>query len=111
MGTIGFILCPEMKTPLDLAIDAAADPDAGRSGAQVLADACGVSRQFINKMRRQWRDGGGPPRAMREHAPAIEQACRGTVQADALFPAVEWIRDSAGRIVEYRVPVPQGRAA
>lgn len=100
-----------MKTPLDLAIDAAADPDSGRNGVQVVADACGVTRQFINKMQRQWRDAGLPPRAMRDHAPAIERACRGAVQADALFPAVEWVRDGDGRIVEYRVPVTQGRAA
>lgn len=94
-----------MNTPLDRAIAAAGTIQGGLTGIAIIAAACGTSRQFIHKMRRIWRDTGAPPRAMREHAPAIELACGGTVRADELCPDVTWERDGAGVIVRYSVPV------
>lgn len=77
------------------------------TGIAIIATACGTSRQFIHKMRRIWRTTGAPPRAMREHAPAIEAACGGAVRADELCPDVYWERDADGVIVRYSVPVGQ----
>lgn len=100
------------KTPLDLAIDAASALEGVDSGISHIAKACGTSRQFVNKMRRQWRDSGVAPRALREHAPGIERALAGQVTADELCPDVVWHRDAEGRITHYAVPVQlEGRHA
>lgn len=95
------------KTPLDRAIDAAAALEGVASGISHIAQACGTSRQFVNKMRRQWRETGIAPRALREHAPAIERALRGQMTADELCPDVAWHRDAGGAITHYAVPVQQ----
>lgn len=94
-----------MDTPLDQAVRAATGTAGVGNGVAVLAAACGVSKQFVGKMRRQWRARGEPPRALRDHAPAIERACGGAVKAEALYPHVRWERDAVGRIVRYSVPV------
>lgn len=96
---------PVNKTPLDNAIEAAGTLPGVDSGIAHIAQACGTSRQFVNKMRRQWRQSGAPPRALREYAPAIEQALDGLLRADELCPDVAWHRDAAGRITHYAVPV------
>ncbi|MCA0196629.1 MAG: helix-turn-helix domain-containing protein [Proteobacteria bacterium] len=92
-------------TPLDEAIEAAAALPEIDSGIGHIAQACGTSRQFINKMRRQWRSTGVPPRALREYAPAIEHAVHGRVRADDLCPDVAWSRGEDGRVTHYTVPV------
>ena len=101
---------PVKTTTLDLAIDAAAALEGVGSGIGHIAQACGTSRQFINKMRRQWRQTGSPPRALREHAAAIELATAGAVRADDLCPDVTWARDEQGQVTSYAVPV-RGRDA
>jgi DNA-binding transcriptional regulator YdaS (Cro superfamily) len=101
---------PVKTTPLDQAIDAAGAQEGVDSGIGHIAQACGTSRQFINKMRRQWRQAGTPPRALREHAAAIELATSGAVRADDLCPDVTWARDEKGRVTHYAVPV-RGRDA
>jgi|SRR5690606_5998641 len=100
-----------MDTPLDRAIEAANQLQGDQTGIARIAAACGTSKQFINKMRRTCREAGAPPRAMRDHAPAIELACDGAVTADELCPDVVWERDSSGRITHYSVPVKPARAA
>lgn len=103
---------PVKTTPLDQAIDAAAALPGVDSGIGHIAQACGTSRQFINKMRRQWRHGGEPPRALREYAATIEAAVGGVVRADDLYPDVAWSRDQDGRVTHYTVPVQaRGRSA
>jgi len=92
------------KNPLDAAIHAASVLGDG-SGVARIARACGTSTQFIHNMRRQWRLAGRPPRAMRDHAPAIEAACGRAVTVEELMPDVTWRRDSAGAVVGYCVPV------
>lgn len=94
-----------MNTPIERAIAAAADQDSGLSGIARIASACGTSKQFINKMRRDWRLYGRPPRAMRRHAAAIEHACSGAVTVEELCPDVRWERDAAGVVTCYSVPV------
>lgn len=94
-----------MDTPLDRAIAAASELHGNQTGIARIAAACGTSKQFIHKMRRSWRESGAPPRAMRDHAPAIEAACKGAVTADELCPDLMWDRDETGRITSYSVPV------
>lgn len=96
-----------MITPLDSAIAAAARQAPGTSGITRIASACGTSKQFIGKMRRDWRLRGAPPRAMRRHAPAIERACNGAVTVEQLCPDVRWERDAQGGVTCYSVPVTQ----
>ncbi len=96
---------PVDKTPLDIAIEAAATLPGVESGIGHIARVCGTSRQFVNKMRRQWRATGAAPRALREYAPSIEAALGGRVRADDLCPDVAWHRDTDGRITHYAVPV------
>lgn len=91
-----------MHTPLDEAV-AVAETRAEKGGTEYLARACGVSRQFLNRMRREYRDAGAPPRALRDHAPAIEAALGGAVTVEKLFPGVRWLRDEAGAVVGYTV--------
>jgi hypothetical protein len=67
--------------------------------------SCGVTRQFIQKMKRQWHECGSPPRALRDYAAQIEVACGSAVTAEELFPGVEWSRDSSGAVTHYCVPV------
>lgn len=98
-------------TPLDIAIDAAEALHGPGNGLAQVAAACGTSKQFIHKMRRIWRETGSPPRAMRDHAPAIEAACGGAVTVEALCPEVTWDRDESGRVVSYSVPVVSAEAA
>lgn len=105
METIGFKSVPVNTTPLDQAIEAANSLPGVESGIGLIAQACGTSRQFINKMRRQWRAAGEPPRALREHAASIEFALGGRIKADDLYPDVIWSRDASGRITHYIVPV------
>jgi len=100
-----------MDNPLDRAIAAASDPGRRISGLQHVASVCGVKYQFIQKMRRIWRETGQPPAAMLSHAPGIEAACGGAVRADDLYPDVKWERDQVGQIVGYRVPVKPAKAA
>lgn len=92
-------------TPLDNAIAAAGRLNGQGSGISRIASACGTSKQFINKMRRHWRETGQPPRALREHAAAIERACGGAVRAEVLYPAVEFLRDDRGVVIGYTVAV------
>lgn len=98
-------MSPVNKTPLDYAIEAAAALPGVESGIGHIARVCGTSRQFINKMRRQWRSTGTAPRALREYAPIIERALGGRVTADDLCPDVAWYRDKTGLITHYAVPV------
>ena len=91
-------------TPLERAIEAAAAVEDG-SGIARIAAACSVSKQFIHKLRRLWKETGAPPRALRDHAPAIERACGGAVTADELVADVVWHRDARGAIVGYCVAV------
>ncbi len=100
-----------MKTPLDQAIEAANTLQGGLNGISRLATACGVTRQFIQKMRRQWRDKGEPPKALLDYAARIETACGGAVKADALYANVTWHRDANGAITHYSVAVPSAEAA
>lgn len=104
METQSFRIVGMNQTPLDQAIDAAASQNAGK-GIAHLATACGVSKQFIHKMRREWRTRGCPPKAMREYAARIESATSGVVQAEQLCPDVQWVRDTQGAITGYVVPV------
>lgn len=92
-------------TPLDTAIAAAASAPDGRDGIARIAAACGTSKQFIHKMRRHWRETGSPPKALREYAAAIEAATSGIVSVETLYPTVEWLRDGAGKVIGYTVPV------
>lgn len=96
---------PVNTTPLDQAISAAAALPGVDSGIGHIATACGTSRQFINKMRRHWRETGAPPKALRDYAAIIEIATSGEVTADALYPAVTWERDHDGVVTHYVVPV------
>ena len=90
--------------PLDAAIQAA-DKITDGGGVARIAQACGTSKQFIHNMRRQWRQAGRPPWAMRDHAPAIEMACGRAVTVEPLMPDVDWRRDDAGVVIGYCVPV------
>lgn len=95
-------MAPAM-TPLDRAvaiIDAMPDSP---GGTELLAKVCGISRQFLNRMRREYRDTGRAPRALRDHAPAIEAAVDGQVPVEALYPAVNWMRDEQGGLIGYCV--------
>lgn len=74
-------------------------------GIPAIALACGVTKQFIHKMRRQWQETGALPRAAREYAAAIEAACGGAVRADELVTDVIWRRNADGQITHYEVAI------
>ena len=97
-------MAPTM-TPLDLAVSVADKLPDSTGGTELLARACGVSRQFFNRMRREYRETGAPPRALRDHAPLIESALGGRVTVEHLYPEVRWIRNEAGAVTGYCVSI------
>lgn len=62
-----------------------------------------ISQQAIYK----WRSSGIPL----DRAPLIEVASHGGIKCDDLCPAVDWLRDDAGNVTGYNVPVPAVREA
>lgn len=93
------------KHSLDVAIDAAASGENRKDGLARIASACGVTKQFIHKMRREWTSAGRPPKALREYAACIELLTRGEVSAEDLYPGVQWLRDDSGAVTGYVVRV------
>jgi len=49
-----------------------------------------------------WRIAGEAPR---DQCPAIERAINGAVRCEELCPSVTWLRDEAGAVSGYIVPV------
>ena len=99
-----------MFTALDKAVFLARSLSGPRKGQYRIADACGVSYQYIQRLRRDWRKTGNAPDALLEFAPAIENLLGGAIKADELYPAVDWLRNESGQITGYQVSICQPAA-
>lgn len=69
---------------------------------QDLAEKIGTSPQYLWQMATGWRG----KRPSEQLATAIEHATAGTVRCENLRPDVAWVRDPAGHVTGYTVPVP-----
>lgn len=71
--------------------------EASGTSQQALAAAAGVHQTFVSAVV------AGRRRPGPTSAPAFEAATG--IRAEALCPDVEWLRDSAGQITGYHVPL------